>query len=395
MHHITTTAKILIFESEYAKNIKNTLDAEQNYTTEIFHDIDQLEEKLGLYVPDLLIIDIDISAHLLKKIQNIPFIAYSKRDNFEKAVEAMQLGAHTCLAKSSSMINAAQLIDAAQNALKFNRKKQDITNTTLIAKSKRMQNLIKSIKDLKNARAISFIGHVGSGKKFLAHYFAKLWNRTTYMIDCENSNINKIFNTIEYLISQPTNKMFILNHPEQLSHTMQTRLANMIHATIGNSANQWLNIIDTNDEKNIIKLLHDRIAVFRIIVPSMEERVEDIHDIAKIMQKSIAKTLNKKIRKLDMANILNKQWPGNFKQLKTYLEQMFYISNQIDTAEHSDILIDEVFLKMSLKDATNLFEKIYLKKQIASKKGRIQDAAKTAEINRTTLYRKLQKESSN
>ncbi len=395
MQHISSTAKILIFNSEYAKNIKLELDNEPNYTTEILQNLDQLEEKLSLYAPDLLIIDFDKTPEIIKKIQNIPFITYCKRENFEQAIESLQLGAHTCLAKitgKENYLNHIQLIEATHNALKFNRKKQDITNTALIAKSKRMQSLIKSIKELKNARAISFIGPIGCAKKFIANYFAKLWGRTIYVIDCENSNITKIFNMIEYLIDQPTNKMFIINHPEQLSHAMQTRLAHIIHATIGNSANQWINIIDNEDEKNIIKLLHDRISIFRIMFPTLEERAEDINDITKIMQKNIAKTLNKKIRKLDMPKIINKQWPGNFKQLKTYIEQMFYISNQIETTEHADILIDEIFLNMSLKDATNLFEKIYIKKQIANKKGSIQEAAKTAQINRTTLYRKLQKD---
>jgi|GEM_PF-3491700 len=385
------SAQILILEGPIANIIKETL-AQHHLNAEILDATENIDDKILFNPPDLIIIDIETNAEIIKKIHHIPFIAYCLEENFTKAIEVMRLGAYTCLAKPSNTdepLNQKALLDAVQHALKFNRKRPDSHSNPLITKSKTMQNLVKTIKTLKNARAMMFIGETGSGKKFLAHYFAKTWNRTAYLIDCENTDIIKTFNTIEYLITQPHNKMFVLNHPQQLGHALQTRLANMIHATIGNNTNQWVNIIDTKDEKNLIKLLHDRISIFRIEIPKMNERVDDIHDIGKIMQKNIASSLNKKMRKLDMHPILQKQWPGNFKQLKTYLEQMFFISSQIDHTEHADILIDEVFTKMPLTEATSLFEKIYLKKQISLKKGKLNEAAIASGVNRTTLYRKL------
>lgn len=382
--YITIPKKILLINCDNIHNILQAVD--ESYIIENYN-INNIETiTLESFEPDLIIIDISEGVEILKKISNISFITICDRASFENAILSLQIGAYTCLPKPLDM---NLLINSIKHALQMNFKTKILEDMPLIAKSQKMQHTMREIKQLKNAHIISFISPIGCGKKFIANYCAKLWNKQVYLIDCENINMHNNLNKLEYLITRSENKMFIMNHPEQLSSNLQTRLSNIIHMTIGDTKNQWVNIINADDEKNLIRLLYDRISIFNIHIPRLKERAEDIYDISKILQKYLAKMLNKKIRKLDINNILSQNWPGNFRQLRTYIEQRFYISNQIDNAESVDILIDEIFMNMNLKDATTLFEKIYLKKQIASKKGKIGHAAEHAAIDRTTLYRKL------
>lgn len=255
----------------------------------------------------------------------------------------------------------------------------------LIAKCSCMRSVIKNIKSLKAAHTFSLIGTKSCGKKFLARHFIKLFNKIEYFIDCENENID--FKQLQNLSQNTEHKTFIINHPEKLTYEKQLQLANIINATIGASAKQWIHIIDIKEESNLHKDLYERTSLFRIIIPNLKDRTEDIPYLAKIMQKKLAKIINKKLYKLDIDYISSQAWENNFKELKQYIEQMFFIEHVKD--EEEEIILDQIFFSMHLKEAKKLFESVYLKKQLKDKTYKL--TAQKCNIDRTTLYRKLKK----
>lgn len=337
---------------------------------------------------DLIIMRINhLYMNLLKKIsQYTSVVAICEPHSFEQAIQAIHFGAYTCLATPIDQAHLLSIIAHIVN--QPNKNMWQYCNTSLVSKSHIMQETIKDIKKLKQAHTVSFVGSCGCGKKFIAAHFMHLWQKQFFIINCHGYDAPKTMNMLENMVKQNSERTFIINHPEQFSPHMQNKLLNIMHATLGNNLNQWIHIIDEEDENNLIPPLHERIFIFKIRIPTLAERLEDVHEIAKLEQKTMASALNKKARKLDLSNIIGQQWPGNFKQLAMYLEQTFYINNDIDYQAQA-ILLDEIFMGMSLKDAITLFEITYLKKQIANNKGILKNAAKAAKINRTTLYRKL------
>lgn len=373
--------KIFIKENN---NIISKILENTDYEIHTIENINQSElDKEGA---DLLIIQIENNTNILKKIQHTPYIVICDKQDAVSIIEAFNIGAYTCI---TNPIDSAELQNIIKNCLEFNKSNNDNTLAPIVTKSAAIQKTIKKIKPLKNAHTIVLSGERGCGKKFLAKYFAKQWNKNSYIIDFENINVLKTFNQLKSLLDLNTNKLIILNHPEQLTANLQMQLTSIIHQTIGTNKTQWISIINSQDEKNLIPRLYDRIGIFDIKLPNMLEREEDLIDIIKIMQKQIAKQLNKKVKKIDIKTIRNKEWPYNFKELYKYIEQMFYISNEIEETENLNILLDDVFMSLDLKDATKLFEKTYLMKQLIAEKGSIKEAAEKAKINRTTLYRKL------
>ncbi len=382
--------EILILDNE---NIISPIFAKLSYKFEAFElskdTVNIIKTKKNRF--DLVIANLDAqNFNLFKANINMPSIIVT--DNFEIAINVMQSGSYTCMLKTQLDNTKFQI--AIENLFKINCKIKNIAahgQEPIIAKSNAMQFALKQLKQLKNANSISLTGETGTGKKFLSINFAKQWNRNYHMIDCKNDELMPNLNCIERIIESEKTTTLLINHPEQLNQNEQNILFNLMQSTIGNSKIQWISVINDKDIHNLISNLLERLTIFTIAIPNLEQRAADFSDIVKIFQKSISQTLNKKPRKLKIDELQLQQWPGNFKQLKLYIEKLFYVNNEIEIYLPNQILLDDIFMTMNLKDATHFFQKTYLQKKIAQQQGVLHLAAQDAEINRTTLYRILQK----
>ncbi|WP_035501485.1 sigma-54 interaction domain-containing protein [Fusobacterium gonidiaformans] len=165
-------------------------------------------------------------------------------------------------------------------------------------------------------------------------------------------------------------------------------------------------------EKNCFREdLYYRINVVRVHLPSIRERKEDIIMIANNFLKQFNEMygLHKKISEDVYQAFLKYSWPGNIREIKNVVEQLVVIS-QVDEIKKEilpkELAFQEVFsdesgvilacqkcmekyLNMSLKEATNEFQKDVIEKLLLELKSQRKVAEKLG-VNPSTITRKLQ-----
>jgi two-component system, NtrC family, nitrogen regulation response regulator NtrX len=149
--------------------------------------------------------------------------------------------------------------------------------------------------------------------------------------------------------------------------------------------------------------LHRRFAEFRIALPSLRERYEDIPELAQGFITRACRARHIPERALDpaaQAVLAALPWPGNLRELRERLEDLIETAPE-DGPITLHALLDHVSLEgrreprlpigAPLREARQRFEREYISAVVARHHGRIPDAAKSLGIQRTNLYRKLRK----
>jgi DNA-binding NtrC family response regulator len=158
--------------------------------------------------------------------------------------------------------------------------------------------------------------------------------------------------------------------------------------------------------------LYYRIAVFRIPVPPLRERKNDIPELVNCFIKRYSALSSKTIKEIDkrtMDKLINYNWPGNIRQLQNSIRRAILITtNDTLLPEHFDFpdlngndlrniesLEDglsklEVLLKRGGIIPLNEVEEIFIRQALNVTKGNISVAAEKLGISRSTIYRKMQ-----
>jgi len=154
------------------------------------------------------------------------------------------------------------------------------------------------------------------------------------------------------------------------------------------------------DEGRVRLDLHRRFAEFRIALPPLRERREDIPALAQFFVTRACRERDAADKTLDtgaQAVLSAMPWHGNSRELRDLLDSL------VQATPHCTItlqaLLDHVSLDVpngphpalgaSLREARQRFEREYVAAVVAQHHGRIPDAAKSLGIQRTNLYRKL------
>jgi two-component system nitrogen regulation response regulator NtrX len=143
-----------------------------------------------------------------------------------------------------------------------------------------------------------------------------------------------------------------------------------------------------------------RFAEFRIQVPALRERREDIPGLARHFVGAACRARNVDIKEMDAPSqtvLTALPWPGNVRELKDLLEGLVEVTFEPTISLRT--LLDHVTLDapegphptlgVSLREARQRFEREYVAAVVAQHHGRIPDAARSLGIQRTNLYRKL------
>jgi two-component system NtrC family response regulator len=137
--------------------------------------------------------------------------------------------------------------------------------------------------------------------------------------------------------------------------------------------------------------LYYRLSVFQIKLPSLNERPEDIEQLATYFLKVFAEKMNKRQPKMenDFLQALKKHfWKGNTRELKNVIERAVILSEDkllTSSLPFGFSNIESSPLVFDLAEA----EKMQIKKVIQYTKGNKAEAAHLLNIGIATLYRKL------
>ncbi|WP_167332206.1 sigma-54 interaction domain-containing protein [Desulfospira joergensenii] len=155
------------------------------------------------------------------------------------------------------------------------------------------------------------------------------------------------------------------------------------------------------------KDLYYRLNVFPIEIPPLNERLEDLPYLIEIFLKNLNIKYGKGIKGLD-SNILEGfkkyDWPGNIRELENILERAYILENSSRIMPRNLPLETLPGIKPGITDhppatslararqnAVNLFEFSYLTALLEQTKGRIDPAARIAEITPRQLSRLLKR----
>ncbi len=141
-----------------------------------------------------------------------------------------------------------------------------------------------------------------------------------------------------------------------------------------------------------------RIAVFKIVLPPLRERVIDIEELTTHFLKQFAGKTNKKIAAVSkpyLEALKQHSWKGNIRELKNVIERSVILTN--DNVLSMDSLPAELqqnppFAKSKNLSAFDLssVEKAHIQKVLNYTNGNKTEAARLLNIALTTLYRKLE-----
>ncbi len=158
--------------------------------------------------------------------------------------------------------------------------------------------------------------------------------------------------------------------------------------------------------------LYYRINVFRIDIPPLRERKEDIPELVNVFINRFGTLSGKKINKLDnpvMDKLMNYNWPGNIRQLQNSIRRAILITtNDTLLPEHFDFpdlgendlrMVESLESGLSTLEAAmrrgevlplSEVEEIFIRRALNATDGNISAAAEKLGIGRSTIYRKMQ-----
>lgn len=144
--------------------------------------------------------------------------------------------------------------------------------------------------------------------------------------------------------------------------------------------------------------LYYRLSVFKIRLPSLRERIEDIEEMALFFIRFYSMKTNKQVTGMDpafLARLKHYDWPGNTRELKNIIERTVILTDhEVLTA---DLLPYELLspsrstIAEEFEGSMEELEKIHIRKVLALAKGNKTKAADRLGIGIPTLYRKLKK----
>ena len=150
--------------------------------------------------------------------------------------------------------------------------------------------------------------------------------------------------------------------------------------------------------------LYHRLNVVPIDVPSLEERREDIPDLARHFIERFNRDQGLPLRALGPdaeAMLQTMRWPGNIRELRNVIERVLILGDgtgpieardlpgQVAEAGDDDVALSTGLTTLPLREARELFERKYLMAQINRFGGNISRTANFVGMERSALHRKL------
>ena len=458
--------KIWIIDDEESIRTICTSALEDLFTVESFANASEALLELNSTQPDLIITDIKMPGmsglEFLDKVSDkfpeIPTIIITAHANIDNALSAYKGGAFEYLTKPFDINEIRKLAIKATRS--SNNYSTDLTNNTennIVGKADAMQDVFKAIgKISKTDITVLIRGESGTGKELIAqsvHTNSPRSDKPFVAINVaaiphelleselfghEKGSFTGAQTQRIGRFEQALGGTLFLDEIGDMHPELQTRLLRVLSShefyRVGGQKpikSDVRIIAATNqDIENLIKEgkfredLYHRLNVFRIELPPLRNRKEDINELVKYFLSKSAEELKSDSKTIESAamELLNKyDWPGNIRQLENICRYMTVM------APSSTITIDDVpdevrslrsnsnsttlngsentgssweenlssHIKGILSDSNDLsvfsreLEKLLLKEALSASKGKRIEAARILGLGRNTITRKI------
>jgi len=387
-----------------------------------------------LVITDLKLPDKD-GIYVLKQVKridnNVKVIVMTAFGTIENAVLAMKLGAIDYIQKPFSF---TELEDLVEKSLTFAEKpvynpENKYLDDGIIGSSKKMQEIYELIEKVaKSDATVLILGESGTGKGLIAQAIHNHSNRAEYpfmVVNCAALTPtlleSELFGHVKGAFTgafkdkigkfEAANKGTVfLDEISEIEKELQVKLLRFIQEKkfekVGDIKTLQADVrIIAATNKNLKALvdaskfredLYFRLNVIPIHLPPLRERREDIPELAQHFLYIYAKKNRKKIKKISkelMQKLIEYDWPGNVRELENTIERLVVLSDD-------EVLKESKFFKLTESERDNKLdfrgtlaelEKFYIIKLLEENAWNISKVSKLLDIDRKTLYNKLEK----
>lgn len=363
---------------------------------------------------------------IARRYPNLPVIVLTAHGTIPDAVAATKRGVFGFLSKP---FDSQALLEHIAQALRVAPNTPETSTLGVIATSPAMHEILGKAQLVASTDASVFItGASGTGKELLARAIHRASPRADkpfvaincaaipeHLLESELFGHRKgAFSGASYdhpgLFLSAQDGTVFLDEIGDMPAALQAKLLRVLQErevrAVGALQNQAVNVrvISATHQKLEEKIsagqfredLYYRLNVVSLALPTLAERREDIAHLANHFLRSVNERFGKEIKGFApdaMELLLAAPWPGNVRQLQNVVEQSValcttpiiaasLVQNALQVAPEPLTTLDE---------AKRNFEYDYLVRLLRITQGRVSQAAKLAERNRTEFYRLLER----
>jgi two-component system NtrC family response regulator len=294
-----------------------------------------------------------------------------------------------------------------------------VGNSTAIQEAKNLAGKVAQ-----TDATVLLLGETGSGKEVFAqsiHYASKRKNKPFVAVNCSTlgkeileselfghkaGSFTGAMKDKQGLMEEATGGTIFLDEVGEMSIDLQAKLLRVLETQefykVGDSKPTRVDIrvitatnrnLQQEIDKGVFRMdLYYRLSVFKITLPSLSERIDDIdllttHFIKIFTDKMVVQY--PKVSK-DFLNILKKHsWKGNIRELRNVIERAMILC---DGELRPEFLPLEFTYQENSQNSLELaeVEKQHIKKVLTITKGNKAESAKILDIGLNTLYRKIE-----
>ncbi|MCX7991474.1 MAG: sigma-54 dependent transcriptional regulator [Proteobacteria bacterium] len=438
--------KVLVVDDEFSiRHMLKTVLTKAGYEVDLAEDGEIALEKVRGDIYDVVLCDIKMPKmdgfafleQINKEKINLTVIMMTSYGSIDTAVQAIRKGAYDYISKpfnSDEVIIAIKKAEEREKLLKENELLKRGTNENflkdVIIESPAIKEVILAIEKIAPYRQpVLITGESGVGKEIVARLIHQKSNRANnpfVAINCsaipENLLESELFGYAKGAFtdaSQPKRGLFeyanggvcFLDEISEMKEGLQSKLLRFLEdgeiRRVGDLKTIKVDVrIISATNKDLKKMIEEgrfrqdlfyRLNVIPIEVPPLRERKEDIEAYIKRELKRNGKYITDDA----MEVLLSYKWPGNFREMKNFIEKTLIFSNsdKIDIEDLPDYMFekrvdekiegaDDVNI-MSLKKAIEDMEKKFINRALQLTGGNRLKAAKLLEISPRSLHYKL------
>ncbi len=441
---------ILIVDDERdIRELVSDILKDEGFSTRLAANSDSCMAEVTKEPPALMILDIwlkdsqmdgiDILKTVKRDNPEIPIVIISGHGNIEIAVAAIKQGAYDFIEKPFNIDQLMVVIRRAMEASRLRRenlelRRKDVTSAEMIGSSSSFKTLKSQLdKVTKSNGRVMLTGPAGSGKEVAARYVHTHSTRSGapfVSVNCASIAPDRMEEVLfgretsergvePGLLEQANGGVVYFDEVADMPLGTQSKILRVLvdqqFQRAGGTGNVRVDIrvisstnkdLQTEIETGSFRQeLYHRLNVVPISVPSLEDRREDIPELAEHFISTFNKTQGLPLRKLSedaVALLQTMLWPGNVRQLKNIIERVLILgdtsgpitaaelpSGETASAEDGRVVLSGSLATLPLREARELFEREYLLTQINRFGGNISRTATFVGMERSALHRKL------
>ncbi|MET4100719.1 two-component system nitrogen regulation response regulator NtrX [Roseovarius sp. MBR-78] len=435
-------------ERDIREVISDILD-DEGYGTRIAANSDEAMAAIRAEPPGLMILDIwlkdsqmdgiDILKTVKRDHPDIPVIIISGHGNIEIAVAAIKQGAYDFIEKPFNIDQLLVVIRRGMEASRLRRENQALRRretapSQMLGTSPGFRTLLGQLDKVTRSNGrVMLTGPSGSGKELAARYIHANSARAEapfVTVNCAAVAAERMEEVLfgreaaetgvtAGLLEQANGGVLYLDEVADLPPGTQSKILRVLvdqtFARVGGAdkIKVDLRVISSTSrdleadiaEGRFRRELYHRLNVVPIRVPGLEERREDIPQLAEHFIEILHETQGLPRRALseEAAALLQTMgWPGNVRQLRNVIERVLILGDGGDAIAASElpgeaaapseggrVIVSGSVATMPLREAREAFEREYLVTQINRFGGNISRTAEFVGMERSALHRKL------